>query len=147
MPEESQNKRARKPLKRPHRLAAPKFTSAGCLGPHYRPWYLVLIEKSYRLCTGLPEKVRVRGDRPDSPLSFLKPYLDEWEAELVTWLEEPWLTGLDTTQLEAIYSVLYNLAEAVFELNACPDGKRTCEAAVRKIVRFMNQTRYKHMCL
>lgn len=66
----------------------------------------------------------------------------------MTWLEQPWITKLNKAQLEAIYSVFYNLAEAVFELNARPDGERTCEAAVRKTVRYMNHMPwYEHMSL
>lgn len=137
MPKEFQNERARKPSsKRPHLRAPPNFTFAPRLGPHYCRWYLVHIRKSYRLCTGLSDSIQAH--RHDCSLSSLKPYLDEWETELLTWLEEPWLTNLTVEQLEAIYSVLFNLAEEVFKLNAFPDGEKTCEAAVQKTVRFMN---------
>jgi hypothetical protein len=57
------------------------------------------------------------------------PYLDKWETDLLEWLGESWITGLTDIQLEAIYSVLFNLGEEIFQLNAHPDGKQTCEGA------------------
>lgn len=119
-----------------HLSGGPKFTRAGFLGPYYYRWYTILIKKIYRLSTGLSEPIR--SPSPRIPPSFFKPYLDKWETDLLEWLGKSWITGLTDIQLEAIYSVLFNLAEDIFQLNAHPDGKQTCEGAVMTTVRLMN---------
>lgn len=101
------------------------------LGSHYHIWWQVLLKKAYRLCTGGQEALvsSYRG-----PLVQIKPSLDAWETALTEWLYEDWSKGLNKAQLEAIYSVLYDVAFNAFKLNACPTEGQTCEQAVRETV-------------
>lgn len=93
---------------------------------------MILIGKLYRLCTDTAEAIT--GSRRNN-LWPLKPFLDEWENALKDWLSEPWIATLNTAQLDAIYSVLYSLAQQVFELNAQRKSGDTCQPAVETTVR------------
>lgn len=102
------------------------------LGSHYHIWWAVLIKKAYRLCTGGQEALvsSYRGLLVD-----IKPSLDAWETALTEWLFGDWSKKLNMAQLEAIYSVLYDVAFNAFKLNVCPIEGQTCEQAVRETVR------------
>lgn len=117
---------------RPRLRTLPINSCTEPLGSHYHIWWVVLIKKAYRLCTGGQEAL-VNSCR--TKLVRIKPCLDAWETALTHWLYEDWSKTLSKGQLEAIYSVLYEVAFKAFRLNVCPIEGQTCEAAVRATVR------------
>lgn len=121
---------ARFTRQRPRR--PPPFTKAQPLGRHYSCWYMVLLGKIHRLSTDTPEPL---SSSRRTNLGLVKPCLDAWENALKDWLSKPWITEVNDAQFEAIYTVLYDLAEEVFELNASRKRGDTCQAAVKAAVR------------
>lgn len=57
-----------------------------------------------------------------------------WESAHKQRLSKRWVAGLSDVQREAIYSVLYALAEEVFELIARRKQGETCQEAVETVV-------------
>ena len=127
--------------RRPRR--PPPFTDAQPLGPHYYWWYMILLGKIHRLCTGTPEAL---SSSSRGRLAPLKPCLDAWENALKDWLSEIWITTLNDAQLEAIYIVLYGLAVEVFELTAGRKRGDTCQAAVEAAVRIPLMSQHNVTC-
>lgn len=93
---------------------------------------MVLLGKIHRLSTDTLEPL---SSSRRTNLGLVKPCLDAWENALKDWLSKPWITEVNGTQFEAIYTVLYDLAEEVFELNASRKRGDTCQAAVEAAVR------------
>lgn len=132
-PEDAQESHHRQ--KRPRRLHVPSGTAEPhwlCL--HYCHWFLGLIKKAYRLCTGTVKPLTADTRRRAIPA--LKHSLDAWERALLGWLSEPWITSLNKAQFDAIYDVLYHVAFRAFWLNAGPNDSQSCQAAVEETVRL-----------
>lgn len=127
----SNNPASAKRYERPRIHFLPIDSCEEPLGSHYHIWWAVLIKKIYRLCTGGQEAL---VNSANSKLVKIKPSLDAWETALIEWLYEDWSKGLSEAQLEAIYSVLYDVAFNAFRLNVCPQTGQTCEQAVRETV-------------
>ncbi|KAG0655409.1 hypothetical protein C6P46_001006 [Rhodotorula mucilaginosa] len=125
----SNNPASAKRYERPRIHFLPIDSCEEPLGSHYHIWWAVLIKKIYRLCTGGQEAL---VNSANSKLVKIKPSLDAWETALIEWLYEDWSKGLSEAQLEAIYSVLYDVAFNAFRLNVCPQTGQTCEQAVRE---------------
>ena len=130
---EANNQAPAKRYSRPRLRTLPINSCTEPLGSHYHIWWAVLIKKAYRLCTGGQEALV--SSSKTTKLVRIKPFLDAWETALTHWLYEDWSKTLSNGQLEAIYSVLYDVAFHAFRLNACPIEGQTCEAAVRATVR------------
>lgn len=99
------------------------------LGESYYWWYRILLSKIYRLCTH-----HLEGVNRHHRLAPAKDCLDVWETAHKERLSRVWVAGLTCVQRDAVYSVLYTLAEEVFEIIARRKEGETCQEAVGTVV-------------